>query len=353
MRTTKIADRIVGDGAPTWIVIELGVTHGQDVDLAKRMIAASKAAGADAVKVECIDPDALVAREYRSTLDYSHRTASGASITENYYQLLQRVSMTRDEISVLSKAAQEVGIPFFGTAFDLGTVDFLAEIKSCAIKISSGEISHIPLIQHAAKSGLQVILDTGRSSIADITRAVYAAQQAGCATPVVMHNPSGYPAAPQDVNLGSIPRLKSALGVPVGFSCHSRGYDMALGAVAFGCDVVEKPVSQDNTIEEDEHVFSVNLHELGDYVARIRGLERAIEFDWARFFPQEDRERKRFRQSIVAVRPIKAGELITRDAVDFTRPGWGIEPEAIDLILGRRAAVTIDDGCLIQWSQLT
>jgi sialic acid synthase SpsE len=353
MQTTVIADRTVGAGAPTWIVVELGVTHGQDLDLAKRMIAAAKSAGADAVKVECIDPDALVARAHRKTLDYSHRTASGVSVTENYYQLLQRVSMTRDEISKLRKTAQEVGIPFFGTAFDLGTVDFLAEIKSCAIKISSGEISHIPLIQHAAKSGLPVILDTGRSSIADITRGVYAARQAGCVTPVVMHNPSGYPALPQDVNLESIPRLKSALGVPVGFSCHSRGFDMALAAVAFGCDVIEKPVSQDNTIEEDEHVFSVNLEDLDDYVARIRGLERAMDFNWARFFPKEERERKTFRQSIVAMRPIAAGEVITRDAVSFARPGWGIEPESIELIVGRRAAVDIDEGCLLEWSQLT
>jgi sialic acid synthase SpsE len=353
MQTTVIADRIVGAGAPSWIVIELGVTHGRDLDLAKRMIAASKSAGADAVKVECIDPDALVARAHRKTLDYSHRTASGVSVTENYYQLLQRVSMTQDEIAELRKAAHEVGIPFFGTAFDLATVDFLAEIKSCAIKISSGEISHIPLIQHAAKSGLPVILDTGRSSIADITRAVYAARQAGCTTPVVMHNPSGYPALPQDVNLGSIPKLKEALGVPVGFSCHSRGFDMALAALAFGCDVIEKPVSQDNTIEEDEHVFSVNLEDLDDYVARIRGLERAMDFNWARFFPKEERERKTFRQSIVALRPIAAGELITRDTVGFARPGWGIEPESIDLIIGRRAAGAIDEGCLIEWSQLT
>jgi sialic acid synthase SpsE len=78
-----------------------------------------------------------------------------------------------------------------------------------------------------------------------------------------------------------------------------------------------------------------------------------MEFNWARFFPREERERKTFRQSIVAARPIAAGELITRDAVSFARPGWGIEPESIDLIVGRCAAVAIDDGCLIEWSQLT
>lgn len=350
--TATIAGQTVGTGAPTWIVIELGVTHEGDSDLARRMISASKRAGADAVKVECIDPDALVAPSHRASLEYSHRTASGRQVTENYYELLRRVSLSRDEIRLLRDAAGEAGIPFFGTAFDLRTVDVLAEIGSCAIKISSGEITHLPLIRHAAASGLPVIIDTGRSSVAEICRAAQVAQEGGCATPVIMHNPSGYPAAPGDVNLPTIPKLKSVLDLPVGFSCHSQGNDMVLGALAVGADVLEKPISRDNTIEEDEHIFSVNLDGVEEYVQRIRALEKALTFDRARFFPPVNPARQTFRQSVVATKDIRPGEVIGPEHLGFARPGWGIAPELSDSIVGRRAVTSIEAGAVIEWGDV-
>lgn len=351
-RSVEIGGKQVGGGAPSWIVIELGVTHEGDSNLARRMVRDSRAAGADAVKVECIFPDALVAASHRASLPYSYTSMRGTNIVENYYELLQRVALSPDEIKALRDYAGEEGIPFFATAFDLKTVDYLVEIQSCAVKISSGEVSHLPLIRHAAQSGLPVIIDTGRSSLADIARAVHAAEQAGCPIPVVMHNPSGYPAKPQNVNLPAIPALKAALDVPVGFSCHSPGNDMALAAAALGADIIEKPTTRDSSLEADEHAFSVNMHELGDYVSRIRDIELAMRLDRAKFFPPADPNQFTFRQSLVALQDIVAGDEITQTALGFARPGFGIPPEFHDTVLGRRTKRSVASGSLLSWDDI-
>jgi sialic acid synthase SpsE len=333
-----IAGRRVGPGQPVWIVGELGVTHEGTLDVAVEMLDASAKAGIDAIKVECINADTLVSDEYRSSLLYSFKTLTGRTITENYYELLTKVSLSFDEIGMLAALAKERNLLFFGTAFDLDTVDFLKSIGACAIKISSGEITHHPLLQRAAKSGLPVFFDTGRASIGEVLAAVEILRSAGCPTPLVMHNPSGYPAAHHDVQLNSIALYQQATGLPVGLSCHSRGNMMVHGAIAVGANVIEKPLSRDNTKEEDEHIFSVNIHELDRYVEEIRALEQAFAVSREKLYvgDTDPVRRRTFRQSLVAARDLPKGYRIKVSDITFARPGLGLAPSLLDFVVGRR-----------------
>jgi len=335
--SATIANRVVGPGQPVWLVGELGVTHEGALSVAAEMLDAAVAAGIDAIKVECINPDALVSRQYRSELNYSFKTLTGRTITENYHELLKKVSLSYGEIADLAAMAKARHLPFFGTAFDLETVDFLVSIDACAIKISSGEITHFPLLTKAAKTGLPVFFDTGRASLPEILSAIEALREAGCATPIVMHNPSGYPASHHDVQLNSIPLYQQATGLPVGLSCHSRGNMMVHGAVALGANVIEKPLTRDNTREEDEHIFSVNIHELGRYVEEIRALEQAFAVSRTKLYAGDlDTVRRRtFRQSIVARSDLAKGQKVTAEDLTFARPGYGMAPSLLDFVVGR------------------
>ncbi|HAT1942969.1 TPA: N-acetylneuraminate synthase family protein [Legionella pneumophila] len=349
-----VRDQMVGEGHECYIVMELGVTHEGDLGLAKEMILAASEAGANAVKVECIIPNLLVAQEYQPKLDYSFTTYSGKDIKENYYKLLQRLSLSMDEIAQLKEYADTCNIAFFGTAFDIVTIDFLKSIGSCAIKISSGEISHYPLLIKAARSELPVFMDTGRANMTEICSAVEVLRLNGCDTPIVMHNPSGYPCAPENVNLPVIQRYKRILDIPVGLACHSRGNEMVLGALALGANLIEKPISRDNTIEDDEHIFSVNINQVSDYVKQIRTLEKGLIYNREKLFPRvnDSLDKNKFRQSIVATVDLKPGDKLTTDAYSFARPGYGIEPKLADKIADRLVIREVRKGELIQWEHL-
>lgn len=339
----------------TKIVMELGVTFEGDISIAKKMIDACAENLVDAVKIEAINPDKLVAKEYKNILEYSYSSYSGKDLTENYYELLEKVKLSYSQIEELKSYADKKNITFFGTAFDLETVDFFKSINCCAVKISSGELTHTVLLEHAAKSGLQVIFDTGRSQFQEIVQALEVLRNNGCQVPILMHNPSGYPAPPSKVNLPIIDRYKRTLEVPVGFSCHTRGFEMSLGAVALGASIIEKPISRDNTQDFDEHIFAVNIHELHEFVAQINNVKQALQspsVDQIISYMNNEKERYKFRQSLVAKRKILKGESINLSNVTFARPGYGIKPIDFKNVLGCQIITDIEEGQLITYSML-
>ncbi len=347
--SAEVAGLPVGAGHPAFLVAELGVTHEASLEVASQMIRAAKEAGFNAVKVECIDADRLVASDYRDAIQYSFSTLSGDTRTINYHELLKQVSLGYDEIGELARIARALDMPFFGTAFDIDTVAFLKSIGTCAIKISSGEIDHFPLLEAAARTGLPVFFDSGRASVVEVLMAVEALTAAGCAAPIVMHNPSGYPAPPRDVCLETMDIYRRATGLPVGFSCHTRGNAMVHAAVALGANVIEKPLSRDNTIEEDEHIFAINVDELGAFVGEVRAIEAARGVDLAKLAHGGDATAKiRFRQSVVAAHDLPAGHRLGAADLDFARPGFGIRPIDAGRLIGRRLVTPLAAGVLLQ-----
>jgi N,N'-diacetyllegionaminate synthase len=345
--SNNLLNQLSTQNPSSWIVMELGVTHEKNLNIALQMIDAAKNAGVDAIKVECIKPSSLVSPQYCKTLPYSYVTNTGKKITENYFSLLQEVSLSFDEIEKIAAYAKEKNIYFFGTAFDLETVDFLVNIGACAIKISSGEITHIPLLKYAAATGLPVFFDSGRAELKEIVNAYNTLANSGCILPILMHNPSGYPAKAVDVNLSIIPIYQKLFpNTPIGFSCHSPGNHMVLGAVALGTKIIEKPISRDNTLEKDEHMFSVNMHELDNYVLSIRELETALKINNNRIFPSETilKESLTFRQSLVVTRNLDKGHIIKEQDLQFARPGFGLPPHFYSKVIGKQLQVSIVEG---------
>ncbi len=348
-KVIDIAGRPVGAGHPVWIVAELGVTHEGDVALAHRMVDISADAGTDAVKVEVIDPDRLVADR---TLEYSYDTAKDGTVTENYYSLLQRVALSSADLSKISEHARDRHIAFFGTAFDLPSVDFLRDIESCAIKISSGELTHRPLLEKAARSGLPVICDTGRALLSEVSDAEAILTEADATGIAFMHLAAGYPAPVDGTDLRIISSLQRMTQGPVGLSCHSIGMDAGLAAVALGASIIEKTITPDPTRRGDEHLMSLPFDDLAEYVRRIRWIERALGKDDRVLGPQEERDRLRFRQSVIAARPLAAGTTLTENDLDFARPAKGVPAGDAGQLVGHKLKHSVGTREFITWDDV-
>jgi sialic acid synthase SpsE len=343
-----IGNKTIGDGFPVFIVSELGVTHEGDIDLAKSFIKAAADAGVDAIKFELIFPDTLIADK---EMIYESYTAKGV-FRVNYYEFLKSIEFDESDYKELKRFADKCGVLFFATAFDFRGVDLLKELNACAIKISSGELTHKPLIKYAASQGLPLFLDTGGAFVYEIEEAVITAKMEGCEDIIVMHNPTGYPAPPEKTYLRMIPTLKQVLQTPVGLSCHTPGYDVVIAAIALGANVIEKPICRDTTMHYDEAVFSVPVNDIKNFVEKIRFIEKALGEPVRKIEKEELEMRKKYRQSIIAKKNIKKGEQLTEENISFARPNKGIEAKYYDLVIGKTAKRDIMKGEFITWDDI-
>lgn len=321
----------IGRGRPVFIVVELGVCHEQNVDLAKKFIRCAREAGADAVKVESFQTD-----DFAFDFDLTHTYGVlGGERTENYYNMLKRLELSYDDYQELKRTADEEGILFFSTVHNTKNADIMQRMGVCAFKIASSDVTNLPLIRDLAVRGLPVFMDTGGAYLGEIERAVREFESRGFCDLVLMHNPTGYPAPLEKTDLRMIPALANTLGMPVGLSCHTPGFDIVVAAVALGASVVEKPISRNQALPSPEHVFSFLDSETETFVTKIRSTEIALGEVRRRVTPDTAYARKT-RRGTYAARNLATGETLTAEHVVFGRPLKGVPVELADAVFGRR-----------------
>jgi N-acetylneuraminate synthase len=343
MQNIQVANKLIGPGQPVFVIAEAGVNHNGDLKLARALIDVAVEAGADAVKFQTFQADRLV---IPGTLkaEYQRRNTGDS---ESQFEMLQRLELSAAAHRELQSYCHERGIIFLSTPFDEFAVDLLDELGVPAFKISSGDLTNSPLLEHAASKGKPVILSTGMSELSELIEAVSVLNTAGCENPVLLHCVSNYPAAPAEVNLRAMQTMRSAFDVPVGFSDHTEGIDVALAAVAMGACVIEKHFTLDRTLPGPDHRASLEAAELRDLVRSIRRVETALGSGRKAPTASEIETAKVARRSLVAARDIPAGAKLERDMVVMRRPGTGMSPATLDTLLDRRAVQEISAGTLL------
>lgn len=327
----SVAGREIGGGRPAFLVVELGVTHEQDVDVAESFVQAAATAGADCVKVESFQADELVADK---TVTHTYGTLGG-EITENYYELLKRLELGYQDFARIKARADGLGLAFFPTVATGKSLAFFQDLGVCAYKLASPDVVNYPLQRQVAATGKPIFMDTGGSFLHEIEKALFNLAEAGAEQVVLMHNPSGYPAPPEKTDLRMIRTLKDVFGIPVGLSCHTPGYDCVMAALALGADVIEKPITRDRAIASPEHVFSFPVEEAGEFVRRVRDLERSLGSGRRTTVNQNSLPRFVGRRGLYAVRDLAAGEVLREEDVLLAKPERGISVAHMDLALGR------------------
>ena len=331
-----------------FVIAEAGVNHNGSLDLALKLVDAAKSSGADAVKFQTFRADLLATRSAHKAA-YQERTTANS---ESQFQMLQRLELDEAAHRRLIEHCREVGIQFLSSPFDAQSADLLDAMDLPLYKIPSGEITNLPFLEHLAGKGRPLILSTGMSTLGEVEEAVELLKTAGATELTLLHCVTEYPAPYADVNLRAMLTLKMAFGLPVGYSDHTPGIEIAIAAVALGAEVIEKHFTLDRSLPGPDHAASLEPGELQQMVTAIRHVEAAlgngIKAPAACELPNISVARK----SLVALRPLPAGHRLTAGDLDIKRPGNGLAPKMIPALIGRTLRAGLDKDEVITWDHL-
>lgn len=340
------------------IIAEAGVNHNGSLDRARRMVLAAKEAGADYVKFQTAIPE-LVISSVAPKADYQKEQTGAA---ESQLDMCRAIHLPLSDYAGLKELCEQVGIGFMSTPFDLPSVQLLAELGQDWMKVPSGEITNLPYLRAVAKAGQPVILSTGMSTPAEIEDAIRILTGSHPDYPsestltrddiIVLHCNTEYPTPYADVNLLAMPELARTLGVRTGYSDHTRGIEVPIAAAALGACVIEKHFTLSRDLPGPDHKASLEPDELKTMVEAVRHIEEARGSAQKAVSPSEEKNINIARKSIVAARPIAAGEVLTEENITVKRPGGGISPMMWDKVLGRTAPRDFDYDTLIELPDL-
>ena len=318
------------------MIAEAGVNHNGDPALARALVDVAGAAGADAVKFQTFTVDRLLTRR-AAKAEYQQR-ATGSE--QSQYEMLARLELSPADHEMLFSYCAQVGIEFMSTPFDPESARFLKRLGVRRLKISSGDVTNLPMLEVVGALGLPVVLSTGMADMAEVEAAVATLRGAGATDLAILQCVSNYPADPALTNLKVMDAFARAFGAPVGLSDHSTGLAMSIAAVARGAAYIEKHFTLDRSLPA-HHQASLLPDELRTLVAAIRDVEAALGDGVKRPAPSELPVRDVARKSLVAARDLPGGAILTREDLDVLRPGTGLSPAALPAVLGRRTTRAI------------
>lgn len=344
----KINNKFIGKNSQVFIIAEAGVNHNGKIGLAKKLIDVAVKCGADAVKFQTFTAELLVTR----TAEQAAYQSKNIGKTETQYKMLKRLELSEQDHYVLRDYCKEKNIIFLSTPFSEKDVDFLEIVGVPAYKISSGDLTALPLLRHVAKKRKPMIISSGMSTLEEIRAAIKTIKKEGSRDLVILHCTSNYPADPANLNLRAIKTIKEEFGALVGYSDHSEGNLASLLAVALGACVIEKHFTFDKAMAGPDHKASLNPAELENFVKSIRQAEVMLGSSEKKCSLEEENSKISGRKSIVAASDIPAGAAITKDDLIMKRPGSGISPAEIKEVIGKSAKMNILKDTIITWEMI-
>jgi len=343
-----IAGQYIGADHAPYIIAEMSANHNGSIENAFKIIEAAKQSGADAVKLQTYRPDTITLN--CDSEDF--RIHGGLWDGRTLYELYEEAHMPWDWHAPLFAYARKHGITIFSSPFDNTAVDLLEDLNSPAYKIASFEAVDLPLIKYVASTGKPMIISTGMADAQEIQEAIEAAREGGCKELAILHCVSGYPAPAADYNLRTIPDLIQRFGLVTGLSDHTLDNTTAITSVAMGASIIEKHFTLNRSGSGPDDSFSLEPAEL---TALCNGARTAWEalgrVDYGR--KSSEQGNAQFRRSLYFVKALKAGDVVTPDAVRSVRPGFGAAPKHLDAVIGKRVLSDVDANTPVLLTQLS
>lgn len=349
MPSFHIGHRPIGQDAPPFVIAEMSGNHNQSLDRALAIVEAAARSGAHALKLQTYTADTM-------TLDLDEgefHIGDPASLWAgtSLYKLYQEAYTPWEWHAPIFARAAELGMLAFSTPFDESAVDFLESLGVPAYKIASFENTDLPLIRKVAATGKPMIISTGMATVAELDESVRAARAAGCRDLVLLKCTSTYPASPENTHLRTIPHLRELFGCEVGLSDHTMGVGAAVAAVALGATVVEKHFTLRRADGGVDSTFSLEPEEMASLVTETGRAWQAL--GQVRYGATAAEQKSLvYRRSLYVVRDMAAGEAFGPDNVRAIRPGLGLAPKHLELVLGRHARTALKRGTPLSWDCL-
>ena len=340
----SINGRNIGDKYSPYVIAEMSANHNGDINNAYKIVDMAKASGADAVKMQTYTADTLTIDSPLPDFQLTEGLWSGQSL----YQLYQEAYTPWDWHKPLFEYAAKVGITMFSSPFDSTAVDLLEELNSPAYKIASFEAIDLPLIKYVASTGKPMIISTGMADADEIQEAINSAREGGCKELAILHCVSGYPAPSEDYNLRTLVDMQQKYGLVTGLSDHTLDNTTAITSVALGASIIEKHVTLDRNGGGPDDSFSLESTELEALCLGAKTAWQALgEVDYGR--KSSEVANVKFRRSLYFVKELKAGDIITMDAVRSIRPGYGLAPKYLEELIGNKVNVDLEIGTPVSW----
>ena len=344
----RAGQRLIGEGQPCFIAAEVGINHNGDLELAREMVRAAAAAGVDGVKFQNFATEDFLSDH---TLTYTYKS-QGRQITESQWDMFKRAELKPGWLENLKVLCDSMGVVFFSTPTSEDGVRELVDLRACLLKNGSDYLTHVPLLELMASTGIPVVVSTGMADHEDIDAAMAAIRRGGRSDIILLHCTSSYPTAPSDTNLLRMIAMRDRYDVPVGFSDHTEGWAAAAQAVTLGACFLEKHFTLDHQLPGPDHWFSSTPDELREYVQQVRFAGQRLGNRELQPAASEAAGRKEYRLSAVAAHDLEGGSLLRDDMVMFRRPGTGLLPKDLRLVLGRKLAHPLASGAPIRKEDL-
>lgn len=341
-----IENRLIGHNAAPFIIAEMSGNHNQSLERALDIVEAAAKTGAHALKIQTYTPDTM-------TLDLDEREFyisdpnslwAGSSL----YKLYGEAYTPWEWHKPIFERARSLGIIPFSTPFDDTAVDLLESLEVACYKIASFENTDLPLIRRVAATGKPMIISTGMASIAELDDTVCAAREAGCKDLILLKCTSTYPATADNTNILTIPHLHELFNCEVGLSDHTMGIGVSVASVALGATVIEKHFTLNRSDGGVDSTFSMEPAEMAQLVLET---ERAWQALGKVSYGATEAEKKSmvFRRSLYVVKDLNAGEVLNKDNVRAIRPGLGLPPKYLEVVLGKTVKQDVRRGTALCW----
>jgi len=342
----KFIDQYINQNNRPFIIAEMSGNHNQSLDRALQIVEEAAKAGADAIKLQTYTADTMTLKGAFKIEDKDSLWAG-----KELHDLYQMAHTPWEWHQPIFDKAKELGLIAFSSPFDASAVDFLETLEVPVYKIASFENTDHPLLKKVAQTGKPVIMSTGVATLADIDEAVRVLRANGCQELTLLKCTSTYPASPETTNLATIPHMKQIFDCPVGLSDHTKGIGAAIAAVGLGASVIEKHFTLRRADGGVDSAFSIEPHELKSLV--IESERAFLALGKVQYGIQKaEKNSKVFKRSIYISKDIKAGEPFSLENIKVIRPGYGLEPKYLELILQHKAPKNIKAGTPLTWDIL-
>ncbi len=340
----KILHRSIGINYPPLIIAEIGINHGGKLEVAKQMVNAAYKAGCEMIKHQTHFVEDEMTLEAKKIFP--------PNANKSIWDVMEECSLSRDEEIKLKKYTEEKGMIYISTPFSRDAADFLNDIGVAAFKIGSGECNHRPLIKHISKFNKPIIMSTGMQSLENLRPSIAILQENELEY-ALLECTNLYPSPPEIVSLKGISELRKTFPKAIiGFSDHSIGPSISLGAVALGASIIERHFTDNRYRIGPDIICSMDPCELKLLIDRSKEIFTAINNPKVRTIP-ENEVYKFARGSVVADRDIKEGEIINSDDIWARRPGSGeISVDDFEKVIGLKANITLKKNQQIKWRDL-
>lgn len=349
MNYIEIEGRFIGHGYPPFIIAEMSGNHNQSLERALSIVESAANAGVHGLKIQTYDADTMTLDidEDEFCIEDKNSLWAGSSL----YKLYDQAYTPWEWHKPIFELARQRSLLAFSTPFDKTSVDFLEDLNVPLYKIASFENTDIPLIRYVASTGKPMIISTGMASKEELTETVDEAKAAGCKHLVLLKCTSAYPSNASQANLATMEDMKHEFGCLVGLSDHSMGIGVAVAATALGAVVIEKHFTLSRSDGGVDSAFSMEPLEMKMLVKECEKAGNAM--GSVTYGPTENELGSLvFRRSLYIVEDMKEGDCFNLKNVRAIRPGHGLPPKYLDVIIGKKVNKNVKKGTALSWELL-